>query len=99
MLPSRQTHSITIFGVPECCLAVKRKFAENIRRGDLDPVKVTNNNVFLSEKLGVNFYRAKMVKRADFNHDKTCHFNKEDQDFIHLATMILCVIKEFLASR
>ena len=69
-----------------------------MRRGDLDPLIVTNNNVFLSEKFGVNFKCAKMVKRADFDHHKTYHFNKEGHDFSHLAAMILSVFEEFVSS-
>ena len=74
------------------------KFAGNMRRGDLDPVVVTNNNIFLSENLGVNFKSAKMVKHADFDVNKSYHFNKEGHGFSRLAAMILSVFEEFVTS-
>ena len=74
------------------------KIVGNLRRGDLDPVMMTNNNEFLSENLGVNFKSAKMVKRADFGVDKSNHFNKEGHGFSHLAAMILSMFVEFVTS-
>ena len=74
------------------------KFAGNMRRGDLDPVMVTNNTIFLSENLEVNFKSAKIVNDADFDVNKSSLFNKEGQGFSHLATMILSVFEEFVTS-
>ena len=74
------------------------KFPGKMKRRDLDPVMITNNNVFLSKNLGVIFKSGKLIKRADFAVDKFDHYNKEGHGFIHLAAKILSVIEEFVAS-
>ena len=52
----------------------------------------------LREDIGVNFKSAKKLKRADFDVDKSCHFNKEGHGFSHLAAMIHSVFENFMTS-
>ena len=73
------------------------KFAGHMRRGDLDPVLVANNNTFLSENLGVNYKSTKLIKLNDF-HDYDCHFDREGEGYRHLAALILAVFEEFVRS-
>ena len=75
----------------------KVKFAGHMRRGDLDPVLVANNNIFLSENLGVHYKSTKLIKPNDF-HDYDCHFDREGEGYRHLAALILAVFEEFVRS-
>ena len=75
----------------------KVKFAGHMRRGDLDPLLVANNNIFLSENLGVHYKSTKLIKPNDF-HAYDCHFDVEGEGYRHLAALILAVLEEFVRS-
>ena len=74
----------------------KVKFAGNMRRRDLNPVMVANNNIYLGEKLGRNFKSTKLIKRDDFFLGKPFHFDWYGQGYRHMAAMILSVFQEFV---
>ena len=72
------------------------KFAGNMRTKDLNPVLVCNNNVYLSEKLGVYYKSTKLVKRGDFHFRNTFHFDRNGEGYRHMAALILSVLDEFV---
>ena len=74
----------------------KVKFAGNMRRKDLDAVVVSNNNNYISEKLGAHYNSTKMIKRDDFSNYRPFHFDREGEGYRHLAPMILSVFDEFV---
>ena len=73
------------------------KFAGNMRRHDLNPVLVANNNIYLSEKLGVQHKSTKLIKREDFHIRKKFHFDWYGKGYSHMAAMILSVFDEFVS--
>ena len=72
------------------------KFAGHMRRKDLDPVLVSNNNIFLSERLGRHYKSTKLIKRDDFDDEREYHFDREGEGYRHLSAMILSVLDEFV---
>ena len=73
----------------------KVKFCGHMRRKDLNAFLVANNNIFLSEELGMSYKSAKMVKRADFDDANPFHFHPLGEGYRHLAALILSVLREF----
>ena len=72
------------------------KFAGNLPRRDLDPVVVTKNNIFLSEKLGRHYKSSKIIKREDFHYREAHHFDRSGHGYRHMAALILSVFEEFV---
>ena len=72
------------------------KFAGNMRRRDLDPVLVSNNNIFLSDRLGKHYKSTKLIKREDFHYNQTFHFDRNGEGHRHMAALILSVLDEFV---
>ena len=66
-----------------------------MRRRDRDPV-VSNNKIFLSEKLGVNYKSTKLIKNKDFDDRITHHFDRRGHGYRHMAAMKLSVFDEFV---
>ncbi|XP_075261615.1 uncharacterized protein LOC142353269 [Convolutriloba macropyga] len=73
----------------------KVKITGHMRRKDLDPIVVSNNNAYLSQELVVHYKSAKMVKWHDFDDDSPFHFYRFGEGYRHLAALILSVFKEF----
>ena len=85
-----------VFTIKDAIWPTRVKFAGHMRHRDLSPTVVSNNNAFLSEKLGVHIKSTKLVKKEDLHHLNTFHFNRYGQGYRHMAAMILSVFEEFV---
>ena len=72
------------------------KFCGNLHRRDLDANVVAQNNVFLSEKLGILYKSPKIIKREEFHHIETYHLDRFGYGYRHMAALILSVLEEFV---
>ena len=66
-----------------------------MRRKDLPPDLVANNNMYFRNKLGWQSKSTKIIQRKDFSDSCPFHFNKFGEGYRHMAALVLSVLREF----
>ena len=72
------------------------RFSGHFKRGDLNPIKVENNNLFLHEKLGRLYKSPRLIKWKGFQTgSQNYHFRPDGEGFRHMCAYVLSALEEF----